>query len=175
MTDTTQDPEIAAMAALASALHGLDAEAQGRVMKWAASRYGIADLKIPEKGRHEESEDQSLKRGGDGSADQASTIHDLFERAKPKTQMDRALVAAYWFQVVQGATGFGSFVLNKELKNMGIGIGNITDALSSAEAAKPALVMQTAKSGKSRQARKTYKLTTAGIKYVDTMVVNVDD
>ncbi len=49
---------------------------------------------------------------------------------------------------------------------MGHGVGNITTALTNAQKHKPALVRQTSKSGKSRQARKTYKLTTAGVKYV---------
>lgn len=173
MTDLQLDPEIAAMSAVAVALSGLDVDAQARVLRWGASRYGMPDLKvggISSDGDSEEKDDRRGKNEDDGEEAQFATIHDLFERVTIKTQIDKALVAAYWFQVVQGANGFGSMALNTELKNMGIGIPNITDALSSAESAKPALVMQTSKAGKSRQARKTYKLTTAGIKFVQAMI-----
>lgn len=173
MTGVHLDPEIAAMSEVAAALNELDGDAQARVLRWGASRYGIADLKVggtPSDGGVEEGSGERGK-DADGREEPAfASIHDLFERTTWKTQTDKALVAAYWFQAVQGANGFGAQALNTELKNMGIGIANITDALSSAEAAKPALVMQTAKSGKARQARKTYKLTTAGIKAVEAMI-----
>jgi hypothetical protein len=51
---------------------------------------------------------------------------------------------------------------------MGHGIGNITDAFNAAKEQKPALVMQTQKSGASKQARKRYKLTLMGIRRVES-------
>jgi hypothetical protein len=53
---------------------------------------------------------------------------------------------------------------------LGHGLINITAALDDLREAKPALVLQVGKSGKSRQARKTYKLTIAGIKSVEEMI-----
>ena len=52
------------------------------------------------------------------------------------------------------------------LKDLGHRASNITDALSSAMKEKPALIIQVKKSGSARQARKLYKLTDAGVKWV---------
>jgi hypothetical protein len=60
--------------------------------------------------------------------------------------------------------------LNTNLKNLGHGLSNVTDALTSLINRKPSFVLQTAKSGKSRQARKKYKLTRAGLDEVRRMI-----
>lgn len=174
MADKEVDPEIEAMAAVAGALKGLEEEAQIRVLRWAADRYGLKGIKIGGGGASDSTDDPDDSRGG-GSGDGGeqptyASIDELFESGVAKTNTQKALLAAYWFQVIQGGTGFQSYTLNTALKDLGIGIPNITDALSTAESQKPALVMQTSKSGKSRQARKTYKLTTAGVKSVETML-----
>ncbi len=164
------DPEIAAMSAVAGALRGLEEESQVRVLRWAADRYGLKNIKIGGGSAGAGADDDGDSRGG-GSGDATyASIDELFESGVAKTNMQKALLAAYWFQVVQGGTGFQSYTLNTALKDLGIGIPNITDALSSAEGQKPALVMQTSKSGKSRQARKTYKLTSAGVKSVEAVL-----
>jgi DNA-binding PadR family transcriptional regulator len=62
------------------------------------------------------------------------------------------------------------FTLNKELKNLGHGVSNITSALDTLMSRKPALVIQTKKSGTSKQARKKYKLTLEGLRAVERMV-----
>ena len=173
------DPEIAAMGGVATALTPLDEDQRTRVLRWALDRYGVVAATT----RHERPGDEGgsdEQEGGKQGSDEAgrrrySSIEELFENGSAKTNMQKALLAAYWFQVVQGDTGFQSFALNAALKNLGIGIANITDALGSAEAQKPALVMQTAKTGKSRQARKTYKLTTAGVKSVEAMLASDGD
>ncbi len=174
MDDNEVDPEIGAMSAVAGALKGLEEESQVRVLRWAADRYGLKNIKIGGGSDGAGVDDGGESRGGGsgGSAGGATyaSIDELFESGVAKTNTQKALLAAYWFQVVQGGTGFQSYTLNTALKDLGIGIPNITDALSTAESQKPALVMQTSKSGKSRQARKTYKLTAAGVKSVEAML-----
>jgi hypothetical protein len=172
MTDTGIDPEISAMGAVAGAMNPLEPDQQARVLRWAADRYGLKDLTIGNRGGQGYTGDEGDQRdaGAGGERPAYASIDELFESGAAKTNAQKALLAAYWFQVVQGGAGFQSFTLNTALKDLGLGIPNITDALSSAEASKPALVMQTAKSGKSRQARKTYKLTTAGVKAVEVML-----
>lgn len=171
------DPEIAAMGGVASALTSLDEDQRTRVLRWALDRYGVRVAAIRQEGTNESDGSDGESAAQDSGAAglrQYASIDELFESGSAKTNMHKALLAAYWFQVVQGDTGFQSFALNGALKNLGIGIANITDALGSAEAQKPALVMQTAKTGKSRQARKTYKLTTAGVKAVEAMLSSND-
>ncbi len=79
-------------------------------------------------------------------------------------------MAGYWFQVVQNQADFVGQAVNNALKDVGHGVGNITNALSSLQSRKPALVRQVAKSGRTQQARKKYKLTTAGVSAVRAMM-----
>ena len=174
MTDTEIDPEIGAMGAVAAALGKLDEDQQVRVLRWAADRYGLRGIKLGSSGGGGSgaSEDDDGAEGGTGTY---GTITQLFEAAQgAKTNTQKALVAGYWFQIVMGNPGFQAYSLNVELKNMGIRIANITDALGAAENVKPALLMQTAKTGKAKQARKTYRLTTVGVKAVEAMLADVD-
>ncbi|TXK18447.1 hypothetical protein [Homoserinibacter sp. GY 40078] len=172
MVDEGIDSEIAAMSAVAGALNPLEPEQQVRVLRWAADRYGLADLKFANTGARGAAEELDDSRGSGAGGDKPSysSIDELFESGIAKTNTQKALLAAYWFQVVEGKTGWQSYTLNTALKNLGIGITNITDALATAENQKPVLVMQTSKTGKSRQARKTYKLTAAGVKAVEAML-----
>jgi hypothetical protein len=160
-----QDPEIEAMSSLAEALDPLDEETRSRVLEWAGQRFGGAK-RVAGLG----------KRDGDGSSEAPGDVMtgftsfvDLFDATTPRTDPERALVGAYWFQVVGGASDFPSQQVNEALKDVGHGVGNITDALSKLQRRKPALVRQVAKSGRTRQARKRYKITTAGIAAVQGM------
>src|SRR5688572_11371365 len=49
--------------------------------------------------------------------------------AEPTTDSDRALVAGYWYQFVEGQEDFGSQTINSDLKHLGHGVSNITKAL----------------------------------------------
>ena len=81
-------------------------------------------------------------------------IAELYAAAAPESEFDKALVAGYWFQFVDGRPEFGSQEINSALKNLGHPIKNITSAFDSLKSRKPASVMQVKKSGSSRQARK---------------------
>ncbi|MYA08587.1 MAG: hypothetical protein F4060_11220 [Holophagales bacterium] len=100
------------------------------------------------------------------------TFAELFHAAgAPVQNAEKALVGGFWLQVCQGAAdGFKSYMVNRELKEAGFAISNITNAFSSLQARKPALVIQTGKTGAGAHARKLLKLTTAGIAAVDKMI-----
>ena len=163
-TGVMPDTELEAMSAVHDALSPLDEDARGRVLRWAADKYAIANLGSSSTGDdvHDESgdEDQSTFRD----------VGDLMHAAQAANGPERALAVAYWFQEVEGRDGWGGGELNDALKNLGHGLANVTKTLDSLKARKPALVMQVGKSGRSRQARKTYKLTVAGIREVRTML-----
>jgi hypothetical protein len=156
------DAEIEAMAAVSNALETLEAPSRERVLRWALSRFEIESV----------SPRGSSKGGGDNSDpnQEFSDLGDLMHAADPSNGPERALTVAYWFQQVQGQDGWAGADINSSLKNMGSGLANVTNTLNSLKARKPALVMQTAKSGRSQQARKTYKLTVAGLKEVQRML-----
>ena len=111
------------------------------------------------------------EEGGAGIAPpEFESAAELLAMASPSTDVERVLVVGYWFQEHQGNEDLDSQTINTELKHQGHGVGNITKAFGGLISQKPQLVIQLRKSGNSRQARKKYKLTTAGIKRVNAML-----
>jgi hypothetical protein len=166
------DPELAAMSLINQALGDLEPEAVARVLRWARDRFAPTLASVEQEGETEE------RRGAGhrtGEAQGLEEIADLIDATSPKTGAERALVTAYWFQVEQGNANVTGQQVNDELKNLGIGITNVTMAFDDLMKRKPALAMQVQKSGKSRQARKKYKLTGAGIRHVERMLRGEDE
>lgn len=166
-----EDKEIKAMSVIAGALSGFEEAEAGtvrRILKWAASRYGSMGIERADTLQEEEGK----ATNGRTIVAKFETAADLFDAAAPNMEFEKAVVGGYWFQVLQGQPDFNGQEVNSTLKNIGYGIGNITDAFSSAIGRKPALVMQTQKTGASKQARKQYKLTVAGVRWVEARLAN---
>src|SRR5437870_2003199 len=141
---TTPEEEIGAIKQLAAALGALDAEARARVLRWAAERYGVrAAPKLH----------VSRVFGGsdDAAPPQFADLAELYAAADPKTEADKALVAGYWIQYVQGEPELAAQAVNAALKELGYPVSNITSAFDTLKAQTPALVMQVKKSGTTRQ------------------------
>jgi hypothetical protein len=157
------DTEIEAMSAIAKSLEGLEETARKRVLSWAAGRYGLASAATAHSGgrtiEHPEGEHTSYP-------DFAS----LFDAASPTTRQDKALVGGYWFQIEQNQADFESQSVNNELKNLGHALIGINKDMDGLIRRKPNLVLQVQKSGKSKQARKRYRLTKPGIDRVNAML-----
>jgi hypothetical protein len=168
VSERVSDPmaELKAMKGVADALTGLHKDAVSRVLQWAAGSFGASVVPLPRaKSARTEDEDDDM-----AAAQEFDSLADLYPAAQPKTDADRTLVAGYWYQFKEGQEEFGSQTLNRALKNLGHGVGNITRALETLKAQSPALVMQVRKSGSSQQARKKYKLTAAGKKAVELLI-----
>ncbi|MBI3185574.1 MAG: hypothetical protein HYZ28_25835 [Myxococcales bacterium] len=105
-----------------------------------------------------------------GSSHGFTSFGELFDAADPETESDRVLVAAYWRQVAEGASEFASYPVNTLLKETGNTVSNITRAFDTLIAQSPRLVLQIKKAGRSKQARKTYKITREGLRRVETML-----
>jgi hypothetical protein len=95
-----------------------------------------------------------------------TAFHQLVEKWTPQTQAEWVLLGSYFVQVVEGNESFTALQVNKELKQHGQNVANITASLEENVNQTPALVRQIGKSGKSQQARKKYVLTTQGINFV---------
>ena len=133
----------------------------------AVAKPATAAAAVPE--GDEDAEVQAIeKRQQD--ATKYNSFAELFDAAQPKSNGDCALVAGYWLQVCQGAESFDGQSANSALKNLGHGLTNVTNAVDTLKNQKPALALQLKKSGTSQQARKTYKITVAGIKAVEAMI-----
>jgi hypothetical protein len=156
------DPELQAMATISKTLSALgDDQSRTRVLKWAAEKFAS----VENQGHHASSIE--LKQASQFSAStEFSNFVDILEQINPTSDLERMLAGAYWLQVLQNNSSWQSFNINSLLKNTGQGINSINHVLDRAKESKPAYVLQITKSGKSKQARKTYKLTTAGINYI---------
>jgi hypothetical protein len=161
------DAEIEAMAVISTALGNLDPDATRRVLKWAIERYQPRQTATP--GPVEAAFDPSEP----SQAPQRTYLNlpELFDAANAENGLDRALVVAYWFQVLQGERdGWDSQKINTELKHLGHPSSNITRDLDNLMSKTPRYVMQMRKHGTSRQARKLYALTREGMRAVETML-----
>lgn len=176
--ESTTDPmaEVKAMALVAEAVSGLDAEATARIVRWMADRYKVGLSFGGGKDRAESGRSGSAAPSGGGNGNgsrddhQFADLAELYNATAPESDADKTLVAAYWAQYGEGKAEFGSQELNTALKNLGHAIGNITTAFDTLKARKPAPVMQLKKSGSSKQARKTFRLTLAGKSAVEAMI-----
>ena len=159
--------EARAVMSVVQALSGLDAAAVARVLDWAIKRYagdGARTVAAPSREGRPASPDPRA------TAEHDDDLAALYEAVSPITESESVLVAAYWHQVVQGVEHLDSQSLNAGLKNLGHGVGNVTRACSSLMRQKPALMMQVRKSGSTKQARKRYRLTAAGIQRIREML-----
>ena len=157
-----------------NALVGLDEDAQARVLSSVSTLLGISAPRAAaaKPGATPADEDDNVPdAGGNEVAPRYfSEFAELYAAADPHSNADKALVGGYWLQVCQGSDNFSGHAINSELNHLGHKIANITNAMSSLNEVKPQLVLQLRKSGKSQQARKTYKLSAEGIKRVKDMI-----
>jgi hypothetical protein len=157
-----KDQELTAMMSIAAVLDGFGEEQRDtveRILRWVASRYKVTLQGPARPGNRGEEDDGAFE-----------DFAELFHAAGPRQAPEKALVGGYWLMTGDGKGEFTGMELNTNLKNLGHGLSNVTDALTSLINRKPSFVLQTAKSGKSRQARKKYKLTRAGLDEVRRMI-----
>jgi hypothetical protein len=165
--------ELDAIDAITGALESLDAEARQRTIAFVLDRLGLTMTANGERmsGRErranaaEEPDEQ-----GQEADEQFEDVAALYDAANPGPDTERAIVVAYWYQVISKQPDFGAQQINDSLKNLGHGITNITETLDRLKARKPNYVRQLQKSGSSKQARKRYRLTDAGVRAVRDMI-----
>ena len=171
--NTSKNKDIAAFEAIYKILEPLDEETRERVFTSVATMlnmktYGVGPSKPFKGSQTPETEDGVVD--GKRNLFEYDTFAELYASAGPTSNADKALIAGYWLQVCQGAGNFTGHSANKELADLGYRLTRITDALSFLINAKPELVLQIKKQGRSRQARKIYKLSKAGINQVEEMI-----
>lgn len=166
MANPEPSDELQAMICIEQAVTALDdEESQARVIRWAADRFSVS-LKPARRGGGGTTEDFEH----DIDPDEFGSLVDFYDAAGPATEARKALVVGYWFQFKQGQEKFAAADVNKELKDLGHALSNVTVAFNRLKTSKPALALQLAKSGKSQQARKLYKISQAGKKEVEKMI-----
>ncbi len=162
--------EAKAIADVVEALKPLDVGAIARVLEWASKRYASRAhgdepgtiTPVPLTSRHDDTE-------ADGGE-----LADLYAAADPRTESESVLIAAYWHHAARKTEVLDSQALNRDLKNLGRGVANVTRACSVLIQQRPALMLQVKKSGSTKQARKQYRLTAAGLQRAREMVAGRD-
>lgn len=165
--DISMDNELHAMGELSRLLETLEQDQRARVLRWALSRYSsstLSDETTPDDGA------QKAKEAGVNNGDDSfESFADFYHSLRVNDNSSRALAAAYWISTINGGESFQSQALNSLLKDLGFGVSNITDALSANMKENPKLIVQVRKSGSSKQARKSYKITDAGKRRISSM------
>jgi hypothetical protein len=157
------DHELLAMSKIASILSDFSTDSQRRVVQWIVSKFA-ANTEVPP---------TPFQIAGGSQPNEIKEFPDvasLFVAVNPTTGAEKALVIAYWLQLQKGQEEWEGFSINTELKHLGHGLKNVTDALNSLIEQRPQLVVQVRKSGKSQQARKRYRLTIEGVKKIKQMI-----
>jgi hypothetical protein len=163
--------ELNVMSDIAKALGRIpDDDARRRVLDWAYSRFNVARgnvgvvANIPSTPRAVGAAIPAV------NLQDYASLADLFAATDPSDETERALVAAIWVQTHEGNGSFTAQAVNGSLTHMGHGVSNITRTLGALMTTKPKLVIQLEKAGKSRQARKTYKVTLEGERAVQGLL-----
>jgi hypothetical protein len=126
------DPETKAIGEIAAVVTALEEDQRSRVIRYIVDRFKIHGT--PPAATRPQVDEPTTEDKDQRSFEDFAT---LFDACGPNTDSLRALVGAYWVQVCQGNQGFDGQSVNKELKHLGHGIGNITVALNPLIAQKP--------------------------------------
>ena len=166
--DRPLDPELNVLSTISSLLVDLPEESQTRIVTWITSRFGApgALTMLPRRGEGADPADQGRE---------FSDVATLFVAANPSTGSEKALTVGFWLQECLHHEEWEGFAINSELKHLGHGLKNVTDALNALIDHRPQLVVQLRKSGKTKQARKRYKLTGEGVRKVRQMVSSASE
>lgn len=161
------DPEIKAMNDCHEAIKHLDESVRNRVIRWLSSKFSTEKLEDPFK-KH----DQNTNKINDTVVDIGSyeTVDEIFTKINPQTDADKVLVIAAFLQEKFKKQELTGWEINKELTRLGHGVNNVTQSVTQLINKQPNLMIQTRKEGKTKQAKKKYKVTSEGVKAVQEMV-----
>jgi hypothetical protein len=174
--------ELSVIEEVAAIMEGLDQDQQRRVLMWLEDYFdvfgdgnteedsddvsydSIQPAALPEATSAVEESEEELDEVAEVEPD---TFETLFDRVAPKTAIQKIVVAAYWLQTREGEQQWKSFSTNKLLKSLGVKISSVSGTLALEGKKDEPLVEMMSKAGDSMQARKTYRLSEAGIKFVE--------
>ncbi len=178
------DQEMEVLSKCYDLLKGLDDEVKIRTMQWLSSKFRIGQstlvLSSGDMGMHEGNGSAatpvekpaeapaSASAPAPSGIDAFNSFTDLYKHVKPSSDAEKALAAAVFLQLRKDSPDLTSAQVQKELKRIDQRVSNITQAISAL--VKKKFMIQLAKEGTSQQARKKYKVTREGIKFIDDIL-----
>lgn len=167
-TNSSKKDELDVVKDVRDLLLQLPADARERALNYVLSLYK-ADYG-PSQTPDSPPKGQAPLTGQSAETPFSETFDEFIDRVDPQSNGDTALATGYWLQVKQRSESFTANEVNSLLNNLGRKIRNITNAFGVLQRNKPSYVIQIKKKGSSKQARKIYKVTTAGISAVNNMI-----
>lgn len=168
MNEDSASSDVAVLLQVHQAFESIkDDAAYERVLQFLANKRG---LRVVRAGGSVGARGDEVLPERDEEEAESTDFPSLFNDARPQTDADKALVAGYYLQAINGQQDFDSASLHDMLRDLGHFMSNISRAMSALMATTPNLVMQTGRVGKGHHVRKRYRLTLAGIKRVTTML-----
>ena len=167
--------ELEAIQTIANIMSELSAGERRRVAAWLSA---YAEEDAPASATSDRADSSGYAWSGIGSdgagagADAEPTspmdsFEALYETVAPKTNGQKAVVAAYWLEKHDGLESWTTHNVNKQLQALGARVSSLSIVLSNEVKSKDPKVHMLEKQGGSMQARKSFALTQAGVDFVE--------
>ena len=98
------------------------------------------------------------------------TLETFFAAVAPKTAIQKIVACAYWLETEENHESWKSFEVNKLLKSLDIKVSSVSGTLALEAKKDTPLVQVLDKSGDSMQSRKTFRLSDAGLAFVENRI-----
>lgn len=180
--------EIGAMSAIEEVFDELSDDERDRVLHWSIARYGTkvnAGRTVSEENGSADADYSNWEKDGEDGPDKEDEqneevpVHspafdhfaELFDHCAPTTAREKYLIAAYWLQIHKDSPSFINSKINALLRDQGHPLSRINDVAERLRKERPVPLNQISR-GKSQQAKKVLKLSTAGMRIVKEMIAN---
>lgn len=165
--------ELEILAEIDKLLSKLDKEAQNRTMLWLSEKHsvniiseGILEKLIYGIGALSHNGNSVINLLTPKTLEGFKSVAHLLDCINAKNSASKVLIVAVFLQEKMQLESLTGRDINKELKQLGIGISNITQAIGSLVDRRPPLVKILSKGGTSQQSRKKYLVMPEGVEAV---------
>ena len=169
--------ELSVISSIVETMSGLTTAEQRRVLVWLEDYFGVFSemaegdvVTIVEPAYEDASDEYDAVEFEDELAGEPSvdTFEGLFAQVAPKTAIQKICCAAYWLETQENHDSWKSFEVNKLLKSIDVKLSSVSGTLAIDSKKDTPLVVTLGKSGDSIQGRKTFRLSDAGLQFVES-------
>lgn len=173
-------PELTAMQVVADAVSPLSPSERRRVAAWLLEyaseeqewmtgsdtdiAFSDAPMFVPEANEEEVAAAEVAPQGDESYGN----FNELIAAVAPKTGAQKVAVAGWWLQTKEGHESWKASETNKLLKSAGIRLSSISIVLTNGVKAANPLMEELERLGDSERSRKTFRLTDAGVAFVES-------
>ncbi len=165
--------DLKAFEAILKTLEPLSQDERERVLRWTGEKLGIEQTAMGRPGVASRRKVPAIDAAFAKHPGGFQSVGEFLVAASPDSDADRVLCVAVYLQELSDSADDSTLSgkqINDELKHLGHGVKNITDAINTLKARKPQHMIQTRKTGKSKQAWKEYRVTRAGVDYAYQLI-----